>query len=236
MTRIADQNMKFGGLRRLLLIVLQILPGCALTGPSDNFRTNHYSSIEQPIEDSAGYGHTAGYAGFSENRAEAESTEQSAVYLTAMTAEQSFPEISEEHVWPVSLLEAVQLALDNNEIIPVDVQFLSTGSTLLNAPQAVASIYDPAIQATSVSAARGSLAATSDFVPVLTARSTFGQDSVIQNNLVSAGLPAGGVLENDTGNLDVSLQQRLMTGGLLELSHNVTFDENNVGTNLFPNV
>lgn len=242
MKRITHQSANFDGLRRCLLIVLQILPGCALTGSSDDFATNLYTpaegrlTAERQIEESAGYGHTADYANFMDNDADSESSGASAVYLTGMVTEQTFDEISEEQVWPVSLLEAVQLALDNNEVIPVDVQFLSSGSTLLNAPQAVASIYDPAIQATSVAAARGSLAATSDFVPVLTARSTIGQDSVIQNNLVSAGLPAGGVLESDTGNLDISLQQRLMTGGLLELSHNIRFDDNNVGTNLFPNV
>ena len=80
------------------------------------------------------------------------------------------------------------------------------------------------------------LAATSDFVPVLSARSTYGQDDVIQNNLVSTGLPAGSVLETDSGNLQLSLQQRLTTGGNLELQHNTTFDENNVTSNLFPNV
>jgi outer membrane protein TolC len=216
--------------------LLQFLPGCALTGVSDYSGTSHYSLNHQQNDFAAGYGHTADYGNFAEQAENAEAVTRNETHLVSAAYEPPSTAIPGDPVWPVSLLEAVQLALDNNEVIPVNVEFLSTSIPLLNTPQAVASVYDPVIQATSVAGARGSLAATADFVPVLTARSTYGQDSVVQNNLVSAGLPAGGVLESNTGNAQVSLQQRLMTGGSVQISHNVAFDENNVTSNLFPNV
>lgn len=227
---------KNGCLLWALPALLQILPGCALTGVSNHSGMSHYSLTGQQANYAADYGHTADYGHFAEQAEIAGTVTREETHLVEAAYEQPLTENPEESVWPVSLLEAVQLALDNNEVIPVNVEFLSTSIPLLNTPQAVASVYDPVIQATSVAGARGSLAATADFIPVLTARSTYGQDSVIQNNLVSAGLPAGGVLESDTGNAQVSLQQRLMTGGNLQVSHNLAFDDNNVGSNLFPNV
>lgn len=200
---------------------------------------SRYTAPRIQRNDSARYGHTADYASFAKQAAVSEPRNITGILQTgAATTLSSETRISDDHVWPVSLVEVVQLALNNSEVVLVDAQFLSSSSPLLNAPESVASVYDPAIQATGVAGARGSLAATSDFVPVLTARSIYGGDNVIQNNSVSTGLPAGSVLETDSGNLQISLEQQLVTGGNLELRHNTTFDQNNVTspTNLFPNV
>ena len=222
-----------------LLISLQILPGCALVAPADHAGKSHYTTPRIQRNQTAGYGHTADYASFAKQTAASESRDRSGIVQTGASV--TLPpetQISDDQVWPVSLVEVIQLALNNSEVVLVDAQFLSSSSPLLNAPESVASVYDPAIQATGVTGARGSLAATSDFVPVLTARSIYGGDNVIQNNSVSTGLPAGSVLETDSGNLQISLEQQLATGGSLQLQHNTAFDQNNVTppTNLFPNV
>jgi outer membrane protein TolC len=181
--------------------------------------------------------HSADYASFESFEEAGDEPPASNILLTGMATEPpELLQISDENSRPVALLEVIHLALSSNDIIPVDSQFLSSSSVLLNSPQAVSSIYDTAIQATGTAGSRGSVAASSDFVPVFSARSTYGGDNVIQNNLVSAGSPAGGVLDSETGNLQLRLEQQLVTGGRLELQHNTTFDANNVANNFFPDV
>ena len=220
----------------MLFVFLQILPGCTLPSPPSSIATRQHSASRGQADYAASYGHTADYGNFAEEAVNRPDDSSPFIQTGASFTQSGITEISENNVWPVSLLQIIHLALDRNEVVPVDAQFLSGNSQLLNAPQSVASIYDPAIQASSVAGRRGTLAATSDFVPLFSARSTYGQDDVIQNNLVSTGLPAGSVLESDSGNLQLSLQQQLATGGNLELQHNTNFDENNVTSNLFPNV
>lgn len=237
MNDIAPDKFHFSLLRWVLPICLQILPGCALTTPADHAGISHYSTSRHTSDVPSTYGHTADYVSFADDVEAGESGNSGDIVLAGTsTPLPPEPEFSDDDVWPVSLLEAVQLALNNSEVVPVDAQFLSSSSPLLNAPESVASIYDPAIQSTSVAGARGFLAATSDFVPVLTARSTYGEDDTIQNNSVSTGLPAGSLLEGDNGNLQISLAQQLATGANLQLQHNTTYNENNISSNLFPNV
>ena len=221
----------------LTLLVLQIVPGCAFFQPQ--YRTAQHAT--RPLSPTDSRPADAFQAEMAEASARpvGEPTKDSDAILTGLPGEVDPAPLTESNVansWGIGLLEVIHLALTNNDVIPVDAQFLSSSSPLLNTPELVASVYDPAIQATGVAGNRGTIAASSDFVPVFSARSTWGEDDVIQNNLVSAGLPAGSVLETDTGQLQLSLQQQLGTGGTLEFQHNTTFDENNVATNLFPNV
>ena len=53
-----------------------------------------------------------------------------------------------DDVWNLSLEEAVQTALANNEIIRDNGQFLSPGNRMLTNPDFVQSVYDPAMQDT----------------------------------------------------------------------------------------
>lgn len=211
------------------LVILQTLPGCSVFSTADNAGRARYASVSHRVN----YGQTADYSAFARQTEDELSTpgdEQDNVLPV------SYSEITPGQMRSVTLLHVIRQALNNNEVVPVDVQFLSGSSPLLNAPQAVPSIYDPLIQATAVSGDRGSVAASSDFVPQFQARSTWGQDEVIQNNFSSAGLPGGSVLDSETGNLELVLQQRLLSGGNLELSHITNFDNNNSPANLFPNV
>lgn len=213
--------------------MLTLLSGCALMTDPDRVGGHQYSARSPQ----ASYAQTADYSTYAHRVARAETeTVSDSTSAPGLAEYRPLTEFTHEQTWPVTLLEVVRLALNNNEVIPVDVQFLSSNSPLMNAPGAVDSIYDPVIQAMSVAGSRGSVAASSDFVPQFSARSTWGQDNVIQNNLVSAGLPAGAVLQSETGNLELSVQQRLKAGGNLQLSHNTDFNSNNAVSNLFPNV
>lgn len=216
-----------------VMLLLPMLSGCAMMTNPDEVGGHRYSAREQQSK----YGHTADYTTYARRVALAESDSVSDSPAEIGMAElRPLSEFHRNDTMPVTLLEVVRLALSNNEVIPVDVQFLSSTSPLMTSPAAVDSVYDPVIQTLSVSGNRGSVAASADFVPQFSARSTWGQDNVIQNNLVSAGLPAGSVLQSETGNLELSVQQRLKTGGNLQLSHNTDFNSNNAVSNLFPNV
>ena len=215
-----------------LLIVLQVLPGCAMMSRSwpnsgrqmfrQNYAVNRYAGDSELFVQEVSGGDTSG---------------RSALRLVSSTDELlPLTELTEDNAWSVSLLETIHLALQNSEVILIDSQFLSPFSSLLNTPDLVASVYDPAIQQTEVAGNRGAAAAASDFIPLLSARSTYGEEDVIQNNRISAGLFPGSVLNTDTGNVELRLEQQLATGGRVSLRNNTVLTDNNVMSNLFPGV
>lgn len=141
-----------------------------------------------------------------------------------------------EERWPISLMEVIQLGLQNSDIIRQNAQFLSPGNPLLANADAVPSIYDFEIQNNGVLfGTRGIHAALSDFDPRLITNMKWGRDENAQNNgLLSGGIPAGGILNEDNALFQSRLEQQLLTGGTFAVSHDWNYALNNQPNRLFP--
>ena len=121
-----------------------------------------------------------------------------------------------DEVWDMTLAEAIELCLQNSKVIRSSAQFLSPGNPILANPEFATSIYDPALQESGyLFGSRGVEAALSDFDAQLTTQLLFTQNESLQNNIISSGLPAGSLLEEDTQSLSTTLTKRLATGGEL---------------------
>lgn len=143
-----------------------------------------------------------------------------------------------EEIWDLRLEEAIQLALANSKVIRNAGQYLNPGNPLLNNPDYVSSVYDPAIQETGfLFGQRGVEAALSDFDTQFTTQMLWGRNEAVQNNaFTSGGIAPGGTLVNETGAFNTSLQKRLGTGGQVALSHAWNYTGTNVPAALFPSV
>ncbi len=126
----------------------------------------------------------------------------------------------------VTLAEAVQSALQNNEIIRTGGAFEQTGSSLVNAPDRVPSVYDPAIQESGVLfGSRGTEAALAAFDAQLRASYVYGRNTALQNNTFITGGQAE--LKSDTGAFASSLSKSFAHGGSIIVNHDVNY----LGTN-----
>ena len=141
-----------------------------------------------------------------------------------------------DELWAISLAQAIQFGLQNNDIIRQNAQFLSPGNPLLSNPEAVPSVFDTEIQQNGVLfGSRGIHAALSDFDPRLVTNMTWGRDENAQNNgLLSGGIPAGGILNEDNAQFQSRLEQQLLTGGTFAVSHDWSYALNNQPNRLFP--
>ena len=139
---------------------------------------------------------------------------------------------------PLSLNEAVQMALNNNAIVRVDGDFLSPRSSLLLNPEQAPSIYDVAIVRNGFQIGqRGEEAALSDFAPRLTTSALWGRDENVQNNLFqSGGLQPGDTLYQETANLNARLEKIFDNGGLVALTATSDYSLNNAPARLFGSV
>ncbi|QDU43823.1 outer membrane channel protein [Symmachiella dynata] len=154
-----------------------------------------------------------------------------------------------DEAWDMPLAEAIHLALLNNKIVRTSSR-TATGaiaagsaggtstSTIVSSPQAVASVYDPAIQETGVLfGSRGVESALSEFDTQFTTSMVWGRDEQIQNNLfLAGGIPDGATLQSDTAQMQAELSKVQANGGQLSLSHLVNYNYNNSPGNLFPSV
>lgn len=145
-------------------------------------------------------------------------------------------EIPESEVWRMTLLEAINYALNLNSVVLADSQFLATGNLLFANPESIASVYDPALQKAATRGTRSSAAAESDFIPTLSAQLKSSDDEKVQNNLFSGGLTPGQVLDQQFTNFELKYAKQLRTGGEVALKHDVNFDRNNVPSRLFRSV
>ena len=83
----------------------------------------------------------------------------------------------EDEIWDLTLEQVVHTALLNSDIIRSSGQFLSPGNPLLNNPEFVPSVYDPAIQESGVLfGRRGVEAALSDFDTQFTTQLLYGRN------------------------------------------------------------
>jgi len=154
-----------------------------------------------------------------------------------------------DEIWEMSLAEAIHLCLLHNKIIRNSAR-TSTGAivsgsasgtnftSIVRAPSAVASVYDPAIQETGVLfGTRGVEAALSAFDAQFTSSMIWGRNELIQNNQFLAGnLADGAVLQSDTAAFQAQLSKTQADGGQISLSHDVNYLYNNAASNLFPSV
>lgn len=138
------------------------------------------------------------------------------------------PPIEDLESWLLTLPEAIEVALANNQIIRVNDQFLSSSNLLFGELPGVDSIYDPEIQASSTIGQRGGKVAETDFIPTVVSELNWSNEERIQNNFLTLGIPPGQVLDQDFGRFRTGIEKRLETGGLLSLDYNVNFDQNNV--------
>lgn len=136
---------------------------------------------------------------------------------------------------PLSMVEAIHLALSNSKFIRVDAEFLSLRGTLLNDAQRAASIFDVAIQDSSVLfGQRGPASALSDFQPQFRTNMLWRRDENVQNNLFqSGGLSPGDTLYQESGNFDSRIEKVFATGGSLALDMTWNYSLNNAPARLF---
>ena len=132
---------------------------------------------------------------------------------------------------PMTLYSAIRIALENNQVIRQDTQFLSTTNPLLGTIDTTASVFDPLIQDTNVLfGSRGVGAAMADFVPTLSGNLQWNRDETVQNQF---GLPTA---QDSTTDFDVVLSKQLATGGSLALAHNIDYfgaDGRAIGRNAY---
>src|SRR6185369_5199922 len=126
-----------------------------------------------------------------------------------------------DEIWDLSLVEAIHLALVNNKIARTRGDFLSLGSNVLNNPDGVGSVFDPAIRESGVLfGTRGVESALAAFDTQWSTSMQWGRNLQIQNNtFLAGGLPEGGVLDQSTAQFQTGLQKNLAYGGTLGLSH-----------------
>lgn len=141
----------------------------------------------------------------------------------------------EDELWNLSLAEAIQAGVENNEIIKSRGEFRARGNALMNNPEGVHSIYDSVIQASGVQGGqRGIDAALADFDPVVSSSMQWGRLEQVQNNrFLSGGLNPGDTLKDETAQFRTQLEKQMGTGGLLVLSHAWDYSLNNVPARLF---
>lgn len=145
---------------------------------------------------------------------------------------------NEDEVWDLSLVEAIHLALVNNRIARTRNEFLSPGNTILQNPEGVTSIYDPAIRETGfLFGNRGVESALAAFDPVLGGNVSFGNSELIQNNpVLSGGIPAGRVLNQDTAVTTASITKQFAYGAQAQVSQTWNYNDSNQPFQLFPSV
>jgi outer membrane protein TolC len=119
---------------------------------------------------------------------------------------------------PLPLNEAVLLALQNAQIIRSNAQFLTGGNQLLNNPNNVSSVFDPAIQESGVLFGnRGIEAALAAFDATFTSNLTWGRNETIPN------VAPGRVVSAETAAFDSSLSKSFANGGSVQVQHNVDY-------------
>ncbi len=141
-------------------------------------------------------------------------------------------------IWDLSLAEAIHLALLNNRIARTRNEFLSLGNPLLQNPEGVGSVFDPAIRESGfLFGNRGVESALSAFDPLLQGSVNFGNNSVIQNNpITSGGIPAGRTLIQDTAAANASITKNLMYGATVAATQTWNYSDSNQPFQLFPSV
>lgn len=141
----------------------------------------------------------------------------------------------EDQIRDLSLEEAIEIALQNSNIIRSATQLPSSNNPVLAGPDRISSIYDPAIQETGVLfGGRGLESALSSFDARWNTSMIWGRDERVQNNaFFSGGLTPGATLITETGAFDTRLQKVFGNGGTFAVTHNVNYQGVNTPGVLF---
>ena len=128
--------------------------------------------------------------------------------------------------WDMTIDEAVQYALENNEVLT------KLGSVVVTSPQGASTIYDPAIQATNP--LQSSEAALSAFDAMFTT-SLFANHSERAFNNPFFGGGAAALITN-AGNLNMALSKTSAAGTQYTIRNLTDYNRNNAPLNNFPSV
>lgn len=201
------------------LVLLVVLLGGCLSGPRklvylDDADIEHYRDVATSIVDPTTDGPPQDRPEFAREPRRLSSKEQ-------------------DEIWDLPLQDALNLALKNSEIIRSSGTFLSPNNRLLANPDFAPSIFNPAIQETTVQfGQRGVEAALADFDAIFSGSMTWGSsDSVLRTpNLI---LNAGDTFEEDSGRFRSSISKITGHGSQLSLSHNWDYSQSNQPANEF---
>ena len=138
-------------------------------------------------------------------------------------------EEEEFEIRAISLHEAVLLALQNAQIVRSNAQFLSSGNQILNNPNGVSSVFDPAIQETGVLfGGRGVESALAAFDATFTASAIWGRNETIPNTQFRR------VATAESAAFQSALSKTFATGATMQVEHNVNYLGTNVPGTLYP--
>lgn len=114
----------------------------------------------------------------------------------------------DDKICELTLNDAIQTALSNNEIVETASQGVG-GSNVLNSPRAVASVYDPAIQESGVlfGGGLGVEAALSNFDTQFNTSALWGRSNAT-------------LVPRETASFTSALSKQFATGGTVQLAHN----------------
>ena len=128
----------------------------------------------------------------------------------------------------ITLDEATRTALTHNSVIR-NLSEIQSGMILSN-PSAIPSVYDPAIQESGyLFFGRGLESALAAFDTQFTTTMIWGRNTVPQNRI-----PRGTTYSNETGAFHAELSKQFATGGLLSLSHDMSYLGTNTPGLMFP--
>jgi outer membrane protein TolC len=151
-----------------------------------------------------------------------------------------------QEVWKMKLQEAIQIGLQNSEVVRVialgaqgipvggfEPTPLNTGAGGALGTGTLTTIYDPAIQETQIAQA------LSAFDANLQTTLLWGHSNAPFNNAIQAGTFIAGarfpvVFNQDTASFATTLQKRLATGATAGITHNIQYLYSNSPTNVFP--
>jgi outer membrane protein TolC len=145
-----------------------------------------------------------------------------------------------DRIWDLTLSEALHIALKNNKIIRTREQINFPRNPLVQNPDQIPSIFDPALQETGVLfGQRGVEAALSDFDAQFSTSLEWNHNVQIENNQgltavpVVDGLPT---LIQDQGTFKARLDKTFADSSELSFINEWDYLQNNVTGNLFPSV
>ena len=156
----------------------------------------------------------------------------------------SNPEAQEP--WPMTLQQAIRIGLENSEVVRVialgaqgvpvggfEPTPLNTGAGGALGTGTLSTVYDPAIQETQIAQA------LSTFDAQLQTSLLYGNSVTPNNNSISAGTFSVGsrfpiIFDQRTAQFATSIQKRLATGAVAQVTHNVNYAFSNSPANVFP--
>lgn len=143
---------------------------------------------------------------------------------------------STQEVWDLTLQDAIQMALQESQVIKARGAFKSPANPLMSSPERVASRYDTAIQETSANPIQpGIETALAAFDAQLATSMKWGRDEQLQNNFfLGGGLGFGNDLVTETAQFRSSVGKVMAHGGAFEVSHNWNYLYSNPMFQLFP--